>query len=109
MVDQVAELKRRTLSSEDVVREAVSTIGRDPILNVREKTHGDFRIVADIAQNLKRVMRLGPNYGGMDNRQLESLDLIATKLARILAGDPMELDHWLDLAGYSNLGGEACD
>lgn len=35
--------------------------------------------------------------------QRESIDLIATKLARICCGDPNHRDHWDDIAGYATL------
>ena len=34
---------------------------------------------------------------------LESLELIANKLARILNGDPMYDDSWRDISGYCTL------
>jgi hypothetical protein len=35
--------------------------------------------------------------------QRESLDMIATKIARIVCGDPDELDSWVDIGGYAEL------
>lgn len=79
---------------------------REPILVEREKTHGLFGHVAHTAQQLKAVFQL------LEHRrspaQNEALDLIATKLARILHGNPNEPDHWKDIAGYAKLGEEAC-
>jgi len=34
---------------------------------------------------------------------VESLDLICTKLSRIVTGDCNHQDHWLDIAGYATL------
>jgi hypothetical protein len=35
--------------------------------------------------------------------QRETLDMIAHKIGRILAGDPNVEDHWKDIAGYATL------
>ena len=79
---------------------------RDPILVEREKTHGDFRMVAKVAQEIKDAFHWGPS--DLDVRQREALDMIASKIARISCGNNMTLDHWDDIAGYAKLGGEAC-
>lgn len=86
---------------------------RDPLLQEREKTHGEFRKVARIAIDLKRIFRKEGGFTGeplynSDQRHAESLDLIATKIARILSGDAHCHEHWLDIAGYAKLGAEAC-
>ena len=70
-------------------------------LNDREKTHGDYEYTASIAQQFKHIV---DQYG--DNLrpcQAESLDMICTKIARILSGDPNHKDSWIDIAGYANL------
>lgn len=77
---------------------------RDPLLVEREKMHGSFQRTASIAQALKSAL----DYNQMDNRQCEALDLICTKIARIVSGNAKEPDHWLDIAGYAKLGAEAC-
>lgn len=80
---------------------------RDPILVERETTHGDFGRVAKTAQAIKAIYSQGDAF--IDVRQTEALDLIATKIARILNGNAKEKDHWLDIAGYAKLGAEACE
>jgi len=82
--------------------------GREPVLVEREKTHGDFTETAAFSQNIKSIFRIAPAYEKLPPEQRESLDLIATKLARILVGNNKEPDHWKDLAGYAKLGEEAC-
>ena len=73
----------------------------EDLLNTREKTHGDFLENAHVAQSLKRIVHSAnpelPFY------QAEALDLICTKLARIVTGANGEADHWRDLAGYAAL------
>lgn len=84
------------------------TTQRDPPLQEREKTHGDFKVNAALAQDLKNAVR-NWNVHGISSRQMEAIDLICTKIARIVSGDSKHKDHWLDLAGYAKLGSEACD
>ena len=73
------------------------------ILDERQKTHGDFDLTAMIAQELKVVMRQGKNWSEMDDTEREALEMIATKIGRILSGNPYEVDHWRDIAGYAAL------
>lgn len=73
------------------------------LLNEREKTHGSFTDNAIVAQHLKDRFKVSPNYPKLTDKQRESLDMIATKLARILNGNPNEPDHWNDIAGYAKL------
>ena len=76
------------------------------VLNERETTHGDYRDTARIAQRLKDAVRREASFDVLDDTAKESLDLICTKVARILSGNWREADHWKDIAGYSNLVGE---
>jgi hypothetical protein len=39
----------------------------------------------------------------------EALDQFAGKLSRILSGQSMFRDHFLDVAGYASLAAEVCD
>ena len=75
------------------------------LLAERGKTHGDYEIHAAITQNLKRVMC---HYAcdldrKIDDDMRETLDMIAHKIGRIIAGNPSEPDHWRDIAGYAQL------
>ena len=67
----------------------------------REKMHGDYLKVATVAQSIKDA--LDWQQGKLSPAQRESLDLIATKMARIACGDPDNIDHWLDIEGYARL------
>lgn len=73
------------------------------IINEREKTHGPFVTVAAKAQQLKDMIQGGKNWDEMDDVQRESLQMIASKIARILAGNHDEVDHWRDISGYAEL------
>lgn len=75
------------------------------VLNEREKTHGDYGENSGVAQGIKTLMHYSPGWERMTKAQRESIDLIATKLGRLSAGNPAEVDHWKDIAGYAMLGG----
>ena len=72
-------------------------------IDERQKTHGDYYRVAGTAQELKDVLRRGKNWKVLDDTERETLEMIATKIGRILSGNPHEIDHWRDIAGYAAL------
>ena len=77
------------------------------LLRDREKTHGDFSTVAYLAQVIKTDLREGGNnWDDLAANQQEALDMIATKMARIVCGDFTAADHWLDIEGYARLARE---
>ena len=73
----------------------------DDVLSDREKTHGNFAVTAEIATLVREAMRCGPRWGTMTPRQRVSVEEIAFKLARIVCGDPLHPDHWIDIEGYA--------
>ncbi len=76
----------------------------DALLAEREKTHGKFDNHAYFSQSLKNIMQNpSGNWPALSQCQKESLDMIAHKIARILAGDPNHKDHWDDIVGYARL------
>lgn len=75
------------------------------ILNERAATYGAFRDTARLAQALKRAMAdhaqdLGTTF---TDDQWEALEMIATKVSRIVNGDSSNVDSWHDVAGYATL------
>lgn len=80
------------------------------LIREREKTHGHWGDTARLATEFKAVLALA--MGMRDDRgekplspeQREALDMILTKVARIVAGDPNHADHWRDISGYALLG-----
>lgn len=72
-------------------------------LKLRNLTHGDFATNAHIAQGLKTFFVNQPGYASLSEIQRESLDLIATKMSRILSGGFNNPDNWHDIAGYATL------
>ena len=39
----------------------------------------------------------------LDDDQIEALDMIASKIARVVNGNPNHIDSWIDIAGYATL------
>lgn len=76
---------------------------------MRAPTHGDYADTALISQQLKTVVtsaignRIRKKLPPLAATQRESIDLICTKLARILAGDNNFADHWDDIEGYARI------
>jgi len=77
----------------------------DALLNERARTHGDYAVHALITQDLKRVIahHVADLDRRLDDDMAETLDMIAHKIGRIIAGNPAEPDHWRDIAGYAQL------
>ena len=79
------------------------------LLNERGKTHGNYTDHARITQAIKGVMidelllRSSRGQDRLSPEALESLDMIAHKIGRILAGQWDHPDHWRDIAGYAKL------
>ena len=74
----------------------------DAILDERATTYGSFVDVAGFAQEMKNAIRMCNN-SELDDDQIEALDMIASKIARIVNGDPNYVDSWIDIAGYATL------
>jgi len=73
------------------------------VLLERSHTHGDFAANAHFSQRLKSLVRQGPSYARLSEVQREALDAICGKLARAISGSTLEIDHWVDIAGYAEL------
>lgn len=69
------------------------------ILADRQKTHGEFSDVSRVAQRLKDEVWTST----IPDLHQEALDMICTKMARIVCGDHNEIDHWTDIIGYAQL------
>ena len=79
------------------------TVNVNETLEQRANTHGDFHDNATISQEIKHLIFTSPNVAAFLPEQAEALDMIAHKIARICCGDFNEIDHWLDISGYSTL------
>lgn len=77
-------------------------------LSERGSRYGDFDHMADVAQKIKGILNAGASYPLIGPAQREALDVIATKLARIVCGDFEFADSWHDIQGYAKLGEMRC-
>lgn len=77
----------------------------DALITERGSRYGFFIGQATISQELKKTVYAGLNRSGntLDHDQLEALDMIVHKIARIVNGDPNYSDSWVDIAGYAKL------
>ena len=77
----------------------------DAILDERATNYGSFLTMSKVTQRLKAVAHqfAGQNNKTFDADQAEALDMIFTKIGRILNGDPNHIDSWVDIAGYAKL------
>ena len=74
------------------------------LIQERKSTHGDWLVQSELAFELRERMRASVNWPSLFPHQREALDMLATKISRILTGNPTEPDHWDDIAGYAMLG-----
>lgn len=76
------------------------------IIQQRHQQYGSYELQAGVAQLIKcAIFETVP----LDRRptlsqpQIESLQMIATKISRIVCGNPNNVDSWRDISGYSAL------
>lgn len=74
----------------------------EDLLNKRQEDHGVFEHNASVSQDLKNIMRPIAQ-ARLSEIQMEALDMISSKIARILTGNPSHIDHWDDISGYATL------
>jgi hypothetical protein len=79
----------------------MSTI--DDTLNARDIRYGAFYDNAHIAQNIKFVLRMSPNWSKLEPDQKEALEQICSKVGRMMTGDFNYVDSWHDIGGYAKL------
>jgi len=77
-------------------------------LEQRGSRYGDFVDQGRITQNIKRAMRDGTKWESLSDDKKEALEMIASKISRILNGDPEYWDSWHDIAGYASLAEKKC-
>jgi hypothetical protein len=69
----------------------------------RGDRYASFRDNSQVAQALKDVMRQAPNWPTAPGYVREALDMIASKISRMLTGDTLYEDNFHDIQGYANL------
>lgn len=65
--------------------------------------YGTFLDNARIAQELKSIMYGSPKWPELAPDQAEALEVIASKISRMLTGDVNYRDNWHDIVGYAKL------
>ena len=77
----------------------------DEVLSERGARYGTFKGHAEISQHLKMTVKrdLEKREQHWADDQMEALEMICHKLARIINGDPNYHDSWTDVAGYAQL------
>ncbi|MDP8173164.1 hypothetical protein QJU93_07310 [Pasteurella skyensis] len=74
----------------------------------RGKIYGCFDATASTSQQLKQCVNeaiANNKQHTFTKSQKESIEMLCVKIARICNGDPNYLDNWIDINGYSTLGG----
>ena len=72
-------------------------------LDERGKNYGDYRIQGAYSKRLKNIFSEGSSWDKLHEYQQDALEMIATKISRILNGDPSYADSWRDIAGFATL------
>ena len=72
-------------------------------LKERGGRYGEFKDNAKVAQGIKVWMRSDVRWIDLAEYQREALDIIASKISRIVTGDPMHPDNWHDIQGFAKL------
>ena len=90
----------------------VQSVGQ--VLEERGERYGVFMGQAQIAQSLHLVLDQGMQLTGKTKfsfapDQLEAINMIVNKIARIYNGDPHYSDSWRDIAGYATLVADRLD
>ena len=101
----IGTMERKVPGGPATVVRATTEDRVEKILDERATTYGSFINVALFAQEMKEIIRsaLDEQNVSLQADHLEALDMIASKIARIVIGDPHHVDSWLDIAGYAKL------
>jgi hypothetical protein len=81
----------------------MTALNIDALLIDREETYGNFARCAEISQHMQALLFAYKDKDHLDYDQIEALQMICHKIARIINGDENLIDSWLDIAGYAKL------
>lgn len=79
------------------------------VLKQRGNRYGSFTDNAATTQALKTVIREHENFDKLPDEHKEAIDMIFHKIARVINGDPMYKDNFVDICGYSQLVADICE
>lgn len=100
IADYDVTIKEQAYKNEQLKKENEMTT-MNKILEERKKTHGDFASMSTTAWSIRNAIYSGNNV--FTPIMQEAINMIVHKLSRIVHGDPAEIDHWQDIAGYAQL------
>jgi hypothetical protein len=80
----------------------LGTVVEDILAN-RQGKHGEFNENSTVTWQIMRILMAQRNWPILTDGQRHALYMDAHKMARIIVGDPNEVDHWDDIAGYATL------
>lgn len=75
----------------------------EKLIESREKTHGEFLDNANMTWDLMDICMQSRNWPTLPQHMKHAVYMTMHKMSRMLGGDPFEVDHWADNAGYSTL------
>lgn len=79
----------------------------DHVIDEHNRTHGCWSRQCLVARALKEIVEEAQNDRLYESRmtpgQREAIDMILTKISRIVCGNPHHPDHVLDIIGYARL------
>lgn len=75
----------------------------EDIIKERSDSYGEFRENATVAQLLKEAIQMETNYSNMPPYMRESLDIICSKISRMVTGSYKHEDNWVDIQGFAKL------
>lgn len=80
----------------------------DKTLIERGIRYGKFEDQAILTQAIKSALANSRNWQTLTDDKREALEMISSKIARILNGDPSYKDNWHDISGYAKLVEDTC-
>ena len=69
----------------------------------KQPLYGSYSAAASLSQGIKATMRCGVNWQKLSPEQLESMEMIANRIGRILSGDPNHYESWHGISGFAEL------
>ena len=72
-------------------------------LEQRGSRYGEFEDVATVTHQLYQVISGAPSYNDLPPIQKEAYNMIFSKIARSVCGDPTYTDNIHDIVGYAKL------